>query len=94
MSNIFDAITPLIDFAFYEEIRNLCARILPKLFELLVKGLRKGQTDAQQCLQFYNASVPVLIEQYMSEEAATERSCIAESLRDIFCVSKERDDET
>ena len=86
MGTITEAISPLVDFAYHEEIRNLCARILPKLFELLVNGLRDGQTNPQQCLEFYNSSVKTLIDQYLSEDAATERSCIAESLRDIFCV--------
>lgn len=80
----------MVDFAWHEEVRNLCARILPKLFTLLVDGLRTNQTTAQQCLELYNQSVKMLIEQYMAEDAATERSCIAESLRDIFCVSATR----
>lgn len=86
VGDIFTAISPLVDFSWHEEVRNLCARILPKLFSLLVNGLRNNQTPAQQCLEFYNSAVQMLIEQYMAEDAATERSCVAESLRDIFCV--------
>ena len=49
-----------------------------------------GRADAQQCLELYNESVKMLIEQHKAEDAATERSCIAESLRDIFCVAPKR----
>ena len=49
-----------------------------------------GRTDAQQCLELYNESVKMLIEQHEAEDAATERSRIAESLRDIFCVAPKR----
>ena len=90
MGDVFAAISPLVDFTWHEEVRNLCARILPKLFTLLVNGLRSNQTTAQQCLEYYNESVKMLIEQYTAEDAATERSCIAESLRDIFCVAPKR----
>ena len=90
VGDVFAAISPLVDFTWHEEVRNLCARILPKLFTLLVNGLRSNQTTAQQCLELYNESVKMLIEQYTAEDAATERSCIAESLRDIFCVAPKR----
>ena len=36
-----------------------------------------GMTEAQQCLELYNESVKMLIEQYTAEDADTERSCIA-----------------
>ena len=90
VGDVFAAISPLVDFTWHEEVRNLCARILPKLFTLLVNGLRNNQTTAQQCLDLYNETVKMLIEQYTAEDAATERSCIAESLRDIFCVAPQR----
>ena len=83
---IYDAVKPLIDFAFHEEARDLTARIFAKLFEIMVSGLKNNTCDYNTCMTFYKEVIEILINQYHAEEDATERSCIAESIRDIFCV--------
>lgn len=79
-------VAKLLDFSFNEEVRNLCARIYPKLFELLVNGLKRGEVSHGACLAFYNEMMEALVNQYMAEDEAHERSCIAESISDAFCV--------
>lgn len=83
---IYEAIKPLVDFSFHEEVRNLTARILPKLFEIMVNGLKENTFDLNNCISFFGEITTILFEQYEAEDNATERCCIAESLRDVYCV--------
>lgn len=85
-SQIYETVKPLVDFSFHEDVRNLCARILPKLFEIMVNGVKEGTFDLATCVNFYGEINTVLIEQYQAEDEANERNCIAESLRDVYCV--------
>lgn len=84
---IYAAVKPLIDFAFHEEARDLTARIFAKMFEIMVNGLKSNTCDINTCMNFYQEFMQLLITQYHAEEDATERSCVAESIRDILCVS-------
>lgn len=83
---IYEAIKPLVDFSFHEEVRNLTARILPKLFEIMVNGLKENTCDLNNCISFFGEITTILFEQYEAEDNATERCCIAESLSDVYCV--------
>lgn len=87
---IREVVAKLIDFSFNEEIRNLCARIYPKLFELLVNGLKRGEITHDVCLAFYNEMMEALVNQYLAEDEAHERNCIAESISDVFTVGAAR----
>lgn len=86
-AQIYTAIKPLVDFSFHEEVRNLTARILPKLFEIMVNGVKENTCDLNTCISFFGEITTILFEQYEAEDNATERCCIAESLRDVYCVS-------
>ena len=83
---IHDVVFPLTDFNFHEEVRSLCAKILPQLLELLVDSLKAGQTSVDVCSAYFKEMITTLFNEYMEEENATEREVVAECIRDALQI--------
>ena len=93
VNSIHDIVFPLVDFSFHEDVRSLCAKILPQMLELLVNSLKAGQTPVDVCVAYFNEMMPTLFDQYDAEDNASERSVLAECIRDSIQICYESGEE-
>ena len=93
VENIHKMVFSLVDFDYHEEVRTLCAKIMPQLLELMVKNVKTGQASPEPVSDYFNQVMTSLFQKVNEEDDAMERLVIAEAIRDSLEIIYHSGDE-
>ena len=93
VEGIHKMVFSLMNFDFHEEVRTLCAKIMPQLLELMVDNVKAGQASPEPVNDYFNQVMTSLFQKYGEEDNATERLVVAEAIRDSLEIIYRSGDE-